>query len=86
MKVQAEISIYPLRTQSLSEPIDAFCKILSAYNLTLKTAAMSTFIIGDSKDLFKACDDAFEQLTKKYEVVMNMKISNACPLDGSNYF
>jgi len=83
MRVQAEISIYPLRTQSLSEPIEKFCGILSAYDLIIKTAAMSTFISGDSKDLFKACDDAFEQLAQNYQIAMNMKISNACPLDES---
>jgi uncharacterized protein YqgV (UPF0045/DUF77 family) len=81
MKVQAEISIYPLRTKSLSEPIKEFCKILCAHGLEIKTTAMSTFISGESRDLFKACDEIFKQLTQKYEIVMNMKISNACPLD-----
>ena len=83
MRVQAEISIYPLRTQSLSEPIEKFCRILSAYDLIIKTTAMSTFISGDSRDLFKACNDAFEQLAQNYQIAMNMKISNACPLDES---
>jgi uncharacterized protein YqgV (UPF0045/DUF77 family) len=79
MKVQAEISIYPLRTQSLSKPVEEFCRILRDNGLEIQTTAMSTFIRGESRDLFNACDKAFEQLTKKYEVVMNMKISNACP-------
>jgi uncharacterized protein YqgV (UPF0045/DUF77 family) len=82
MKAQAEISIYPLRTKSLSEPIKEFCKILHNHGLETKTTAMSTFINGESRDLFKACDEAFEQLTQKYQIVINMKISNACPLDG----
>ena len=84
MKVQAEISIYPLRTQSLSEPIEEFCRILSAHDLVIKTTAMSTFISGELNDLFKACDAAIEQLTPKYQIVMNMKISNACPSDKPN--
>jgi len=33
MKVQAEISIYPLRTQSLSEPVEEYCRILRDYGL-----------------------------------------------------
>lgn len=81
MKVQAEISIYPLRTRSLSEPIKEFCKILCAHGLKIKTTAMSTFISGESRDLFKACDEAFEQLIQKYQIVMNMKISNTCLLN-----
>jgi len=81
MKVQAEISIYPLRTQALSEPIKMFCEILGNHGLETKTTSMSTLIIGESKDLFKACGEAFGQLTQKYQVVINMKVSNACPLD-----
>ncbi len=84
MKLQAEISIYPLRTQSLSEPIEEFCSILRKYGLETKTTAMSTFVKGESRDLFKACEEAFEQLAEKYAVVMNMKISNTCPLDELN--
>ena len=84
MKVQAEISIYPLRTKSVSEPIKEFCKILRFHGLEIKTTAMSTFIKCESRGLFKACDEAFEQLAKKHEVVMNMKVSNACPLDRPN--
>ena len=84
MKVQAEISVYPLRTQSLSEPVEKFCKVLRDHGLEVKTTAMSTFVSGESRELFKACNEAFEQLVKKYDVVMNMKISNACPLDEPN--
>ncbi len=81
MRIQAEISIYPLRVKSLSEPIEQFCRILCSYGLETKTTAMSTFISGESRDLFKACEKAFEQLTATYDVVVNMKISNACPLN-----
>lgn len=84
MNVQAEISIYPLRTSSLSEPIEEFCRILRDHDLEIKTTAMSTLIRGQSGDVFKACEKAFEQLTRKYEIVMHMKISNACPSDVPN--
>jgi uncharacterized protein YqgV (UPF0045/DUF77 family) len=81
MKVQAEISVYPLRTKSLSGPVEEFCKILRKQKLEIKTTAMSTFVRGESRDLFKACMEAFEQLAQKYETVMSIKISNACPAD-----
>lgn len=84
MKVQAEISIYPLRIQSLSEPIEEFCRILRDYDLETTVNAMSTIIAGESAELFKACEKTFEQLTQKYQIIMNIKISNACPLDGPN--
>ncbi len=84
MKTQAELSIYPLRTESLSEPIEEFCKILYGYGLEIKTTSMSTVIAGESNDLFKACEEAFRQLSYKYQIVMNMKISNACPSNESS--
>jgi len=82
MRIQAEISIYPLRTQSLSKPIEEFCRILSEQGLEIKTTAMSTFVSGESTMVFKACQEAFEHASDTWQVVMNMKISNACPSDG----
>lgn len=79
MDVQAEMSIYPLRTDSLSEPIDEFCEILRKNGLKIKTTSMSTLIRGDSTELFSTCQKAFEQVARKYQIVMNIKISNACP-------
>lgn len=81
MDMQAEISIYPLRTDSLSEPIDEFCEILRKNGLEIKTTSMNTLISGQSTKIFSTCKKAFEQLSRKYQIVMNMKISNACPLD-----
>ncbi|RQV98007.1 hypothetical protein EH221_02865 [bacterium] len=84
MKIQAEVSIYPLRTESLSQPIQEFCEILDSCGLEITTTNMSTLVSGDSGILFKACEKAFDQLSSQYQIVMNMKISNACPLDGPN--
>ncbi|MBN2512686.1 MAG: thiamine-binding protein [Sedimentisphaerales bacterium] len=84
MIVQAEISVYPLRVQRLSEPVEEFCRILREHNLTIKITAMSTFVIGEHQTLFDACSKAFEQLAAKYAIVVNMKISNACPADGQD--
>lgn len=82
MDVQAEISIYPLRTSDLSEPVEEFCRILRDHDLEVKTTTMSTLIRGQSGELFKASRKAFGKLAQKYEIVMHMKISNACPLDA----
>ncbi len=81
MKVQAEISIYPLRTKNLSKPINDFCGILYDHGLEIKTTAMSTLVKGESGDIFDACSKAFEKMISAFEIVMTMKVSNACPLD-----
>jgi len=81
MKVQAQVSIYPLKAKSLSKAIDEFCRILKDRGLKVKTQTMGSFVIGESATIFKSVQEAFEQLTQKYQIVMNIKISNACPLD-----
>ncbi len=79
MKVQAEISLYPLRQKDLTKPIRQFVQVLENDELKVKTGAMSSFVSGDSEVLFRNLREAFEQLAKEYEVVLTAKISNACP-------
>lgn len=79
MKLQAEISIYPLKTTELSSPVDEFCRILQSRGLEVQSGPMSSSVSGECKDLFEAVRVAFEQLAEKYQVVMTAKISNACP-------
>ena len=79
MKIQAEVSLYPLRQDDLTEPIQQFVESLKNGNLNVKTGSMSSVISGDSKIVFQSLQKAFEQAAKKYEVVLTAKISNACP-------
>ncbi|MDD5134115.1 MAG: YkoF family thiamine/hydroxymethylpyrimidine-binding protein [Phycisphaerae bacterium] len=83
MKVQAQVSVYSLKTKSLSEPIDEFCGILKDRGLKVETQTMSSLVTGESDIIFKSVQEAFEQLTQSYQIVMSMKISNACPRDKS---
>jgi uncharacterized protein YqgV (UPF0045/DUF77 family) len=79
MKVQAEISIYPLRQNELTEPIQQFVKLLKNNKLKVKVGPMSTLVTGEAPVVFENLQKAFERLAQRYEVVMNAKISNACP-------
>ena len=79
MKVQAQISIYPLKTKSLSGPIGRFCRILKDKSLKVQTRTMDSLVIGESDAVFKAVEEAFEQIAQRYSIVMDLKISNACP-------
>ena len=79
MKIQAEVSLYPLRQKDLTKPIQQFVKSLKNDNLNVKTGSMSSVISGDSKIVFQSLQKAFEQAAQKYEVVLTAKISNACP-------
>jgi len=79
MKVQAEISLYPLRQNELTKPIRQFIELLENNKLKVELGPMSSLIAGDSQVVFESLREAFEQLAKEYEVVMTAKISNACP-------
>ena len=79
MKTQAEISLYPLRQNDLTKPIQQFVQVLKNSNLRIKTGPMSSVVMGDSQVLFENLQKAFERLAQRYEVVMTAKISNACP-------
>jgi uncharacterized protein YqgV (UPF0045/DUF77 family) len=79
MKVQVQISIYTLRTNSLSEPIDEFCRILEKNGLEVETQTMGSLITGESDIVFNSVQQAFEIIAQKYDVVMDFKVSNACP-------
>jgi len=79
MKVQAEVSLYPLRQKNLAKPISRFCELLQKDKLNVQTGPMSSLIMADSDVLFKSLKEAFEQLAKEHEVVLTAKISNACP-------
>ena len=79
MKVQAEVSLYPLRQNDLTEPIQQFVESLKNENLNVKTGSMSSVISGEESIVFQSLQKAFEQAAQKYEVVLTAKISNACP-------
>ena len=79
MKVQAEVSLYPLRQNDLTKPIQQFVESLKDDNLDVKTGSMSSVISGESWVVFQGLQKAFEQAAQRYEIVLTVKISNACP-------
>ena len=79
MKIQAEVSLYPLRISNLSKPIEEFLNALKHSGLEIVSGPMSTRITGDSDTVFAALRSAFTSVIDEYEVVMSVKISNACP-------
>lgn len=79
MVVQAEISLYPLKTESLSGPIEEFCGLLKRPGLKIETGPMSTRVKGEAAEVFDALREAFVQSAHSGPVVMALKVSNTCP-------
>ena len=83
MKIDAEVSLYPLRNADLSRPIGCFLERLQETGLEVEPGAMSSHITGECADLFRALGDAFERGAEEGEVVLVMKVSNACGSCGN---
>ncbi len=74
MKVQAEVSLYPLRTQDLAEPIWEFTRSLTQDGVKIDTGPMSTHITGECNKIMECLGQAFIGIAKKHQVVMTMKV------------
>lgn len=80
MNVQTEISLYPLRTADLGNAIEAFLRDLKAAGLTVQPGNMSSTVSGDVNAVFSTMGAAFAAVAEDSQVVLVMKVSNACPV------
>jgi uncharacterized protein YqgV (UPF0045/DUF77 family) len=80
MKVQMEVSLYPLGIKRLGAPIQTFVTALEKEGFDVDMGAMSSFVTGESAKLFPALGRAFEKIAQQHHCVLNAKISNACPV------
>lgn len=78
MNIQAEVSLYPLRTEELAGPIETFCETLTDGGLAVQPGAMSTRIAGECEGLFTALGRAFGRIAQAHDVVLIVKVSNCC--------
>jgi len=79
MNVQAEISLYPLRTRKVGEAIEDFLHELENVGLMVDKGNMSSILAGDVDAVFPAVGAAFKAIAEDGQVVLVMKVSNACP-------
>jgi len=75
-----EISLYPLGEVSLGSVITSFVDTLKEYDLEVTPGPMSTLVVGEPEVIFKALEKAYMKVTEKYSIVINLKISNTCPV------
>ena len=80
MKIQAELSLYPLKTKELDSSIEAFLRALARKGISVDPGPMSTVVSGESRAVFRGISKGFEKLVKRDEIVLIAKVSNACPL------
>ena len=83
MMIQAEVSLYPLRTDEIGVAIESFNGVLKDAGLAVHEAAMSTKLSGDVDEVFAALGEAFKHVANDHQVVLVLKASNACPSDDT---
>ncbi|MDI9570416.1 MAG: YkoF family thiamine/hydroxymethylpyrimidine-binding protein [Pseudomonadota bacterium] len=82
--VQAELSLYPLKTPLLAKAVKDFIAALSKSGLSVTPGSMSSVVTGRSDEVFRVLRECFENACREDEVVLVAKISNACPAKTSN--
>ena len=79
MKIQAELSLYPLKTDLIEDGVRNFIKELSQSGVSVVPGHMSTLVAGESEDVFRVVGECFEKACRADKNVLVVKFSNACP-------
>lgn len=79
MKIQAELSLYPLKTDLIESPVRNFIKELSKSGVSVVPGQMSTLVAGESEEVFRVVGECFEKACGTDKMVLVVKFSNACP-------
>lgn len=75
MKVQAEISLYPLGEKDSMASIEKFLNVLEDEHLEPRAGPMSTTVIAESEAFFQAISRAFEKVGTEHRCVLVLKCS-----------
>ncbi|MCW8984793.1 MAG: Ykof family thiamine-binding protein [Thermoanaerobaculales bacterium] len=79
--ISAQISVYPLRRQSIAKVIEGALNALRTYDVEVNTGSMSTEMVGEEIEVFSALRASFRAACAVGDAVMVMTVSNACPLE-----
>ena len=80
MKIEADVSLYPLGEEEVIHPVHDFWEGLKKHGCTIEHCQASTLVAGESNQVFEAVRLGYEEAVQKSGCVLIMKISNACPL------
>mgnify|MGYP001825587580 CR=1 FL=1 len=78
--ITAQVSLYPLRQESLSPVIGETLQILRDSTLEVEPDTMSTLLVGNETAVFETLQEAFHNAAQQGQVVMVATFSNACPV------
>lgn len=79
MRIQAELSLYPLKTDRLDETVGDFIRELAKPGISVSPGRMSTLVHGECETVLRIVGDCFARVCRHGKVVLVVKYSNACP-------
>jgi len=77
MKIQAELSLYPLFTQDLIPVVNNYIDHLKKFNIKMEVREMSTHISGEMEEVFKAIESAYKNVSVNNKCVLVSKYLNS---------
>lgn len=77
MKLCAEVSIYPQKTNNASQIITSAVQTLSQENVEYKVGSLSTHIDGNDEQVWTGIKKVFNEAQNSGEVSMVVTISNS---------
>jgi uncharacterized protein YqgV (UPF0045/DUF77 family) len=77
--ITAQVSLYPLRQESIGPPIREAMRVFRQHGLGTRIGEMSTLAWGEEHTVFAALQEAFHQAAESGDAVMVITLSNACP-------
>lgn len=78
--ISAQVSVYGLGATDIAAAVEAFLQALQQYELHYEVGAMSTVIWGEEHAVWRALQEAYAAAGAIGPAVMQVTISNACPL------
>jgi len=77
--LSAQISLYPLRQESIGPIIREAVRVFRKHGLETRMGEMSTLVWGEEQVVFDAIQEAFHEAAEHGDTVMTVTFSNACP-------
>ena len=76
MKIQAELSLYPLFQQDVVPVVNNYIDCLKEYDIKTTVGKMSTHIKGELEEVFNATKSAYEKISSNSKCVLVAKFLN----------
>ena len=80
MKVEMEVSLYPLADEYIEHPVHDFVDVLKSHGCEVENGPLSSIVKGESSKVFEALRLGYEKAAQKSGCVLIIKACNICPL------